>query len=73
MEVTKGNSYLYSQLQKLAKENDYEFKDIDDITATIDLIGASFVILVQNNIIISFVLTGTVGDEYVYECIYKDA
>jgi hypothetical protein len=67
--MKKGTSYTYTQMEAWAKENDYYIRDYGQ-----GRIGAQFIVLTNNHkdLDVSFVLTGTQGDEYIFECIYTD-
>jgi len=65
--MEKGKNYKYSTIEEKASWDSFETEDIG-----INLIGQNFLVLTNEDITISFVLTGTMGDQYIYECIYTD-
>lgn len=66
--MKKGRNYNFIVIENYAYANDYEISDLGN-----NVIGENFLILKnENGEVISFVLTGTTGSEYIYECIYMD-
>jgi hypothetical protein len=67
--MKKGTNYQYAQIEKWAEDNDFYLRIYGQ-----ERVGTMFVIITHNHkdLDISFVLTGTQGDEYIFECIYTD-
>lgn len=67
--MEKGNNYLWSKIEQFALDNNYEIREYGDMQ-----VGLNFLALVHNDkdLTISFIMTGTSGNECIYECIYSD-
>jgi hypothetical protein len=67
--MKKGQSYGYTKIKEFAEDNDFTQTDIGD-----SVVGEDFIVLKHNekDQTISFVLTGSSGTGYIYECIYAD-
>jgi hypothetical protein len=67
--MKKGKEYKWTAIMQFAEANDYDMENLG-----LNVVGMSFIVLAHDSkdITVSFVLTGTMGDEYVYECIYTD-
>ena len=61
----KGESYKYSQI-------DYSGRSYEIIDYGAFYCGCNFLTLEEDNKTYSFVLTGSMGDESIYECIYSE-
>jgi len=67
-EFEKNKTYKFDTISDFAEKN-----QMDLIEHGRNLIGENFIILKDScDLTISFVLTGTSGDGYLYQCIYKD-
>ena len=66
--MKKGNSYSYDEIIKFA-EYDYDVREIGP-----GIVGKSFIVLTHDykDFVISFVLTGSSGNGFIYDCIYTD-
>ena len=64
---TKGESYLYSMLETFATQNDLILEEYGK-----NVLGSSFLSTEKDDRLFSFVLTGTIGNDYIYECIYAE-
>ena len=69
--MNKGKDYKFDDILQFALDNDYT---VTEINAGSETIGQAFAVLEHNekDIIISFVLSGATGHEYIYECVYSD-
>lgn len=67
----RGQNYFFSSIENLVDSlvNSNEMEEYG-----IDSIGEQFLVLrnTDNNLVVSFVLSGTSGSQYIYECIYTD-
>jgi methanogenic corrinoid protein MtbC1 len=61
--------YTYKTVEDFAKEEGYEIEDLGD-----ELVGENFLVLKQeySRDVISLILTGTMGGDYLYKVIYTD-
>ena len=68
-QIKKGNQYSYKDIEEFAENNNYSPTEHGT-----NIIGENFIVLNHNDkdITVSFVLVGTGGDYYIYECIYSD-
>jgi methanogenic corrinoid protein MtbC1 len=67
--MKKGNNYGWTAIMNFAEENNYDMENLG-----LNVIGMSFIVLTHESkdITVSYVLTGTTGEEYIYECVYTD-
>ncbi|MCK4665074.1 MAG: hypothetical protein KAT68_19555 [Bacteroidales bacterium] len=67
--MKKYHNHTYTAIENYAEKNNYEITEYGP-----DIIGENFLILKHNDkdITISFVLSGTSGENFIYECIYSD-
>lgn len=72
--INKGNSYTYEELENFTRS-----KGLDDAEFSLEefgvfQVGVQFLVLdhLEDDEKASFVLTGTMGDNSIYECVYTD-
>lgn len=65
--MIKGNCYTWNQIIKFSIEGEYNNSELGSYT-----VGKNFIVLESDLHTLSFVLTGTQGQESIYECIYID-
>jgi hypothetical protein len=67
--MKKGNNYSWTAIMNFAEENDYDMENLG-----LNIIGMNFIVLTHESkdITVSYALTGTTGEEYIYECVYTD-
>jgi len=68
MKIEINKEYKYSHLEEVLGE-DFDMEDIGRFS-----IGENFLVFrhTERDITISFVLTGTMGEDSIYKCIYKE-
>jgi len=69
MKFIKGKDYQIDTMELFAEENNF-----DTFTYGTGVIGHDFLVIedTTKDCVISFVLTGVMGNKYVYTCIYSD-
>ena len=68
--MKKGNSYSYKEICDWAEENEFA---IDEPTSS-EIVGIANLVLTNSieDKVVHFILTGTSGNGYIYECVYSD-
>lgn len=67
--MEKGKQYNYNEIERFAEINDYEIESFGN-----ERIGENFLLLSDNQSdkVISYVLSGSSCNGYMYECVYTD-
>ena len=67
--LKKGSTSTYREIERYSEDNNLNVFDLGKF-----LVGESFIVVKSNSkdLTAGFVLTGTAGDNSIYECIYSD-
>ena len=65
-EFKKGKSYQYSYIMEIISNVSYFYEELGT-----EIIGENFLIFRIGTTTVSFMLDGTIGDKFSYECIYN--